>query len=246
MLTCRLASLPCSPTGLRPLCPSAQGKGGWSLRLVSTLKFRLSVWPQPHSGARSFRSREGGEGLPGPAEVAARGKGYPETGLLRRRLFTSLCPTPVAADPPRWRSVIGRAACQSLGTFPGGGAARPPALPSHRPCPLSPTRGPVQCCGARDWPRPLPRPWTRAGRGERGAVSPGPHPQVSRPGGAGMERNGVWGWAGPSLGSPPGVAGGRSGPDWWPGFLVSWAPAPEVPGRRAPPGAAGSGRVGNP
>lgn len=193
------------------------------------MKFRLSGWPQPHSGARSFRSREGREGLPGPAEVAARGKGYPETGRLRRRLFTSLRPTPVAADPPRWRSVIGRAACQSLGTFPGGGAAQPPALPSHRPCSLAPTRGPVQCCGARDWPRPLPRPWTRAGRGERGAVSPSPHPQVSRPGGAGMERKGVWDWAGPSLGSPPGVAGG-SGPDWWPGFLVSWAPAPEVPG----------------
>lgn len=188
-------------------CPSAQGRGGWSLRLLSALKFRLSGWPL--SGARSFRSWECREGWPG---------GYLGAGLrdgtlcgqsadrlrppdLRWLLFTSLRPTPAAAGQPRRRRVIGQAACQSLGTFPGVGRPGPQhfLVPGQVPQPgagilLSAVR-PEPGAGL------YPVPGLGTGRRERGAVSQGPHPQVSRLGGAGMERKGTRDPAVPSLGS---------------------------------------------
>ena len=120
---------------------------------------------------------------------------------LRWLLFTSLGPTPAAAGQPRRRRVIGQAACQSLGTFPGVGRPGPQhfLVPGQVPQPgagilLSAVR-PEPGAGL------YPVPGLGTGRGERGAVSQGPHPQVSRLGGAGMERKGTRDWAVPSLGS---------------------------------------------
>ena len=120
---------------------------------------------------------------------------------LRWLLFTSLRPTPAAAGQPRRRRVIGQAACQSLGTFPGVGRPGPQhfLVPGQVPQP-----GPGILLSA-ERPEPgaglYPVPGLGTGRRERGAVSQGPHPQVSRLGGAGMERKGTRDPAVPSLGS---------------------------------------------
>lgn len=160
------------PFSLWPGAPRPEEVVGWSVRLVSALKFGLSRWPQPHSRARVFR---GGECLSEAAQTRGSRRPVGQDNRGRSavlRLFTSLGPTPAAAGPPGEHGAIGRTACQSPGTFPGVGQPGPPlALP--RPSPFPGAGGELR---RQSLAWAATRGWTRTVR----PCPQGPHPQVSR------------------------------------------------------------------
>lgn len=111
------------------------------------------------------------------AGVTATAQLLPAPDLPRRLLFTSLRPAPTVAGPPRGRSTIGRAACQSPGTFPGVGRPCPQhfLVRSAVPLPGPGTRRVLKGRTVAAAENPSLHPWLDA-EGE-GGVSPGPQPQ---------------------------------------------------------------------
>lgn len=98
-----------------------------------------------------------------------------QPGALQRRLFTSRRPAPRSAGRSD-SCVIGRAACQSLGTFPGVGRPSPQHFLVPGPVPLPRPGIPSSAVVPEPGLGLYPVPGLGAGRGEQDAAPPEPPP----------------------------------------------------------------------
>lgn len=211
--------------------------------MVSAARLRSVVWAFQVAAA-SLRSPEAsGAGRAArscrdPGSRGPEGDWYPP--LLRGCWAVYLAgPRPCSRGPAHRARRDWTTGLSISGDFPRGGAAGPLALPG--PSPPSPEPGGVPLGPLPRHPvtPSLERPWSPCLTRREGAVPPGPHPQVSRPG---LSQEGAPGRESET---------GRPAPRRWPG--MAWEARPRrvawgfwLPGGGAPPGGSGAALWGIP